>query len=132
MRGKVYRIEDCKAEAPNYHEAQDRRLNAKGEFEEVTIYICDACGKERVVGADPYCPHGGGFGAGLYDPFTPYVDPHLLPASDPRAKDVEFNKNLGREIKGVRITSREQRRALMKEQGLDWAGRSHGTGGMEV
>jgi hypothetical protein len=91
---------------------------------------CDDCGQEIRIGEWPFCPHGapGRFG---YDSFASYVDPNILPDSDPRARDVEFNKNLGRHVKGTLITSRAQRRKLMKEQNLEFAGRPYGTGGTE-
>jgi len=99
---------------------------------------CDICGAKLVVGGGPgeWCKGNPEYHKpmkmhGLYDPFTPYVDPHLLPYSDPRAHETEFNKNLGRHVRGVRITSREQRRKLMKENGIDFAPRPYGSGGTE-
>lgn len=123
MSRKVIKLEDMHgAPSPDYHE--DTRL-IDGKL--VTILICDACGAQRTVGQNPFCPHDG-FGAALQEPFTEYVDPHLLPHSDPRAHDSEFNPRLGRVVTGVRITSREQRRRIMKETNTDWAPRPQGEG----
>lgn len=97
--------------------------------EQRTFEHCE-CGVIWGCGDWPICPHGA-LGGGGYAPFTPYVDPHLLPANDPRAQASEFNPNLGRVVRGVKIESREQRRRLMKEAGVDWAGRAYGTGGTE-
>lgn len=99
--------------------------------------ICDECGAKLRIGDWPFCkgdplahkPGQSGFG---FDPFTPYVDPHILPFSDPRAHAEEFNAALGRVVRGTKIESREQRKALMREQGLDWAGRTCESGGREV
>ena len=88
---------------------------------------CDKCGHKYVIGEWPYCPHGE-LGGGGYGSFQSYVDPHLLPGSDPRAQSVEFNERLGRRVKGVLIESREQRRKLMKETNTDWAPRPQGEG----
>lgn len=87
---------------------------------------CDACGEDVAVGDWPFCPHGtpGNFG---FDPFTPYLDPHI----DPHGKDVAFVPSLGRKMRGTMITSREQRRNLMKQNNLDWAPRPMGEGGTE-
>lgn len=105
------------------------KLNGRWVYRN-SVTVCDSCGKRWAIGEWPHCPHG--YGKHGHAPFTSYVDPHILPDSDPRAQHTEFNKNLGFKVKGTLIESREQRKALMKEQGLDWAGREHGTGGMEV
>lgn len=98
--------------------------------------MCDACGAELKVGDWPFCKgdpsdhvNDGSFG---FPPFEPYIDPHILPHSDPRAHSTGFNKHLGRNLTGTLIESREQRRKIMKEQNLDWAPRAYGTGGSEV
>ena len=96
---------------------------------------CKKCGRITRIGDWPFC-HGdpaehGNDGRYGHTPFEEYIDPHILPHSDSRAHETGVHPVLGR-ITGTRITSREQRRKIMKEQGLDWAGREHGTGGMEV
>lgn len=100
------------------------RVTANGE-----VLTCASCSQPRVAGDWPSCPHGAGsFG---HTPFDPYIDPHILPYSDPRSHEVGFNRHLGRQITGTRITSREQRKRLMKEAGVDWAPRQYGMGGTE-
>jgi hypothetical protein len=98
----------------------------------VSGYICDKCGGTVHIGDWPFCKGGpddhrpgGGFG---FDPFTPYLDPHI----DPNGRDVKFVPSLGRKMQGTWITSREQRRAIMKANNLEWAGRPMGEGGNEV
>jgi hypothetical protein len=52
---------------------------------------------------------------GFDDSFEPYVDVQLLPKTDPRCNSVGPGG-----VKGVWIGSRSERRALMKEQGLQY------------
>jgi hypothetical protein len=52
---------------------------------------------------------------GFDDAFEPYVDCQLLTNKDPRCNSTDA---LGR--RGVMINSRSERRALMKEQGLQY------------
>ena len=79
---------------------------------------CDKCGADYGIGDYPFCKgskedHGPMHG--LDEAFTPYVDIQLLPKDDPRCTSVnEFG------IRGVPINSRSERRALMKEQGLQF------------
>lgn len=63
--------------------------------------ICESCGKTYTVGEWPWCPHG--FGNNLEEPLEPYVDDNLT--ADPG---------------GVEITTRSQRRQLMKEKGFEY------------
>ncbi len=100
--------------------------------ESPTKEVCVDCGEERTVGDYPFCKGGHrGRGSGGYDKFVKYVDPNILPADDPRAQH-EGGDASGRRFKGALIESREQRRHLMKEQHLEWAGRPAGEGGTEV
>jgi hypothetical protein len=97
--------------------------------------VCDECGGELRVGDWPFCrgrasAHAPGRGFG-FDPFTPYVDPHILPHGDPRACHETVTPQ-GLKVRGTLIESREQRRHIMKEQNLDWAPRPYGEGGSEV
>lgn len=98
-------------------------------------YVCDECHSKVFVGDWPFCKGsasdhkpGGKFG---HTPFAEYLDPHILPYSDPRARETGYVPGLGREVMGTRITSREQRRKLMKENNLDFAPRPMGEGGTE-
>jgi len=98
-------------------------------------YICDKCRSQVSIGDWPYCKgsandHKPG-GKGGYAPFEEYIDPHILPYSDSRARETGFNRHLGRNIMGTRITSREQRRKLMKDNNIDFAPRPYGGGGSE-
>lgn len=94
--------------------------------------VCVDCGEERTPGDYPFCKGGHtGRGGGGYGKFVKYVDPNILPAEDPRACH-EGVDGAGRRFKGTLIESREQRRHLMKEQNLEWAGRPVGEGGTEV
>jgi len=99
---------------------------------------CDICGAELIIGGGPgeWCKGDPEYHKpmkihGLFDPFTPYVDPHILPFGDPRANVEGVHPVLGK-IRGTLIESREQRRAIMKEQNLDWAPRPYGEGGSEI
>jgi hypothetical protein len=92
--------------------------------------LCEECGGELLVGSWPFCngdpkKHEPGPFFGHYAPFPSYVDEHILPDSDPRAQDIGPN-GAGETVRGIRIDSRDQRRRLMKEQGLDWHGRVYG------
>ena len=101
-------------------------------YESRTKVVCVDCGEERTVGDYPFCKGGHrGRGGGGYDKFVKYVDPNILPPEDPRACH-EGTDASGRKVKGALIESREQRRYLMKEQNLEWAGRPIGEGGSEV
>lgn len=79
---------------------------------------CDRCGGTFYEGDFPWCrgsvaDHGPM--RGFDDPFEPHVDVQLLPKNDPRCT---ATNELG--IRGVPITSRSERRAIMKEQGLQF------------
>ncbi len=96
---------------------------------------CDRCGAILRVGDWPFCKgdpidHVSSKGFG-FDPFVPYVDPNILPHSDPRARHEGVTHD-GRRVRGTLIESRSQRRQIMKEQNLDWAPRPYGEGGSEV
>ena len=80
--------------------------------------ICDACGGELKVGDWPFCRGDSskhvpapGFGDEPLD----YIDVQLLDRNDPRCDAVN---ELG--IRGVHITSRGQRREIMRELGLQY------------
>ncbi len=98
-----------------------------------TPVVCDVCGAELVVGAWPFCHgdpanHTVGTIHGLFDPFRPYVDEHILP----NGKDIGLNHSGTEMVRGTRIESREHRRAIMKAEGLDWNGRRVGQKHCEV
>lgn len=79
---------------------------------------CDKCGGDYVEGDFPFCKgrvEDHGRGDGFDAPFEPYVDIQLLPRTDPRCTDAN---ELG--IRGVPIRSRSDRRALMRELGLQF------------
>lgn len=92
---------------------------------------CDRCGAQVQVGDWPFCKgdpkdheNGGSYG---FSPFEPYVDPNILP----NGKDVGYNRHLGRMVTGTLIESREQRKRIMRENNIEWAGRTVDTGGRE-
>ena len=80
---------------------------------------CDECNGDLNVGDWPMC----GGDASKHQPvqewfhegFEPYVDCQLLSPKDPRCTS---ENNLG--IRGVPINSRSERRAYMKELGLQY------------
>lgn len=79
---------------------------------------CEKCCGTVKLGDFPFCKgrqsdHGPM--DGFDDPFEPYVDVQLLDKKDPRCTSVN---ELG--VRGVPITSRSQRRQIMKEQGLQF------------
>ena len=79
---------------------------------------CEKCGGEYGIGDFPFCkgnPDDHGPMHGFDDAFEPYVDIQLLQKKDPRNTDTN---EIG--IRGVPINSRSERRALMKEQGLQY------------
>jgi len=79
---------------------------------------CEKCGGVFGKGSFPFCkgnPEDHGPMHGFDDSFTPYVDIQLLPKNDPRCTSVN---ELG--IRGVPIGSRSERRAIMREQGLQY------------
>lgn len=94
-----------------------------GKGEEPKGVHCDKCGGEVRVGDWPFCKgdpkeHSKSWKFG-FDPFEPYIDPNI----DAYGQDVGYNRHLGRMLRGTLVTSREHRRALMKKNNLDWAGR---------
>jgi hypothetical protein len=79
---------------------------------------CEKCGGTYYEGDFPFCkgsPTDHGKMHGFDDSFEPYVDTQILTSKDPRCTSVD---HLGR--RGVQINSRSERRALMKEQGLQF------------
>lgn len=67
--------------------------------EEVKVYICVECKRERFSGDWPQCPHvKGNFGE---EPLEPYIDEHLLDHP-------------------IEITTRSQRRRIMNEQHFEY------------
>ena len=85
-----------KGEAPDYVEVQDATT---GE----TRRRCISCGKDRVVGDWPHCPHGTAAFFGE-EPLEAYID-----------------ENLTTDVNGVEVTTRGQRRKLMSEHHLEYA-----------
>jgi hypothetical protein len=86
--------------------------------EEVHDEKCERCGHVFHVGSYPYCKgykDSHGKMGGHHDAFEPYVDIQLLDHKDPRCTSTN---ELG--IRGVPITSRSQRLAIMKQQGLQF------------
>jgi hypothetical protein len=78
-------------ESPDYHtEIRDG----------ISVNVCDACGQLRYCGDWMHCPHGSGLSFGE-EPLEPYID-----------HNVDTNP--------VLITTRAQRRELMKKNGLDY------------
>ena len=88
---------------------------------------CDECGSDYGISDWPWCKGTGDHTAGKYGhaPFPFYTDEHLLSAEDPRAQHVGLN-GAGEPCRGVLLESREQRRKIMKEQGVEWKGRKYG------
>jgi hypothetical protein len=79
---------------------------------------CEKCCATVGVGSFPFCkgnPGDHGTMYGFDEAFEPYVDTQLLAREDPRVQDTN---NMG--IPGVMINSRSERRALMKQQGLQY------------
>ena len=88
---------------------------------------CDACGKDYGIGDWPFCKGTGDHRPGIfgYEPFESYIDEHILPPDTPMSR--EIGQNLaGEVVRGTRIESREQRRAIMKEHGIVPKGRRYG------
>lgn len=90
--------------------------------------VCDKCGGDYFIGDWPYCNGDGDHKRGSFgfDPFTPYVDPHILP----NGRDIGPAAN-GEIMRGTKIESREHRKAIMKQHGLHWKGRKIGNGRTE-
>ena len=79
---------------------------------------CEKCGGEYGIGGFPFCrgsKEDHGEMHGFDQAFEPYVDVQLLDRKDPRCDGVNE-----RGVKGVTIYTRSQRRALMKELGLQF------------
>lgn len=76
---------------------------------------CEKCGIEYGIGDFPFCKGGHGKMSGFDEAFEPYVDIQLLQKRDPRNTS---ENELG--MRGVPINSRSERRAIMKEQGLQY------------
>ena len=79
---------------------------------------CEKCGGTFYEGDFPFCrgdkaAHGKMYG--FDESFEPYVDIQLLPKKDPRCTSVNEHG-----LRGVPISSRSERRALMKELGLQY------------
>jgi len=84
---------------------------------------CDECGNDYRVGDWPWCGGGGEHRPGRYgfEPFRDYVDEHILEGGT----DVGLN-GAGEVVRGTRITSREQRRAIMRANKIEFGGRRYG------
>lgn len=79
---------------------------------------CKKCCATIREGSFPFCkgnPNDHGQMCGFDDAFEQYVDCQILTNKDPRCTSTDA---LGR--RGVLINSRSERRALMKEQGLQY------------
>ena len=79
---------------------------------------CEKCGGTFGGGMYPFCkgnPSDHGVMGGHNDPIEPYVDTQLLSPKDPRCTGVN---ELGH--RGVPITSRGDRKVLMRELGLQF------------
>lgn len=79
---------------------------------------CEKCGSNYTAGQFPFCKgiaanHGQMHG--FDDAFEPYVDTQLLDRKDPRCDSVD-----SRGVRGVFISSRSERRELMKSLGLQF------------
>lgn len=82
------------------------------------IVKCDKCGGEYGIGDFPFCKgNQGDHGEmmGFDEAFEPYVDTQLLQPKDPRCDGINE-----RGQRGITIHSRSERRALMKELGLQF------------
>jgi hypothetical protein len=82
--------------------------------------VCEKCGAILEVGCWPFCggdasKHTKGDMDGFDQPFLSYVDTQLIEAKDPRCDGVNE-----RGVRGVTINSRSERRAWMKQLGLQY------------
>ena len=94
------------------------KCNVPMEEPDKKQHHCEKCHGTVRLGDFPFCKGSkGDHGpmSGFDEAFEPYVDTQILSRDDPRATAVN---NLG--IRGVQINSRSERRALMKEQGLQY------------
>ena len=77
------------------------------------VFVCVECGKYRMPGDWPLCPHApGNFGD---EPLEPYVDEHIRSGGTDVGYDLHGNK-----VVGTLITSRGQRAQIMREEGLEF------------
>jgi hypothetical protein len=80
--------------------------------------FCEKCGSVYGKGGFPFCkgyPESHGKMHGFDEAFEPYVDVQLLDRKDPRCTAVNEQG-----VRGVPISSRSERRQIMKEQGLQF------------
>jgi hypothetical protein len=84
---------------------------------------CDECNGEYGIGEWPYCRGTGDHTPGIYgfNPFPEYVDEHIKENGQDRGLN-----GAGEPVVGTRISSRDQRRRIMKEEGLEFHGRRYG------
>ena len=83
-----------------------------------TLVECGRCGGRFREGVFPFCrgnPLDHAPMGGFDDPFDSYVDSQILDWKDPRCTE---RNEIG--MPGVAIRSRSERRALMKELGLQY------------
>jgi len=95
------------------HTEEEKRLLKAGKLVE-----CERCGAIYGINDFPFCKgskEDHGPMRGFDDPFEPYVDTQLLQHKDPRCTSTN---ELG--VRGVPISSRSERRAMMKELGLQY------------
>ncbi len=79
---------------------------------------CEKCEGTYYEGEFPFCrgdKSAHGKMHGFDEPFLPYTDIQLLPKNDPRCTSVNEHG-----LRGVPINSRSERRAYMKELGLQY------------
>jgi hypothetical protein len=74
--------------------------------------LCEKCGQPYGIGQWPWCDHGSFH---QRSGFEPYTDVQLLPPTDPRIDSVNDEG-----LRGVWIDTPGKRRALMREQGLQF------------
>lgn len=96
---------------------------------EAQMATCDRCGQVYSIGDWPYCPHGEARTFGN-NPFHEYVDENLVP-DHLSGKTVGLSTG-GHVVEGVRVTSRDQRRRLMKAGKLEFRSPRRGLPGCEV
>lgn len=85
---------------PDYRTEKQSQLSSDGITLEIRdVHICVECGKQRLCGDWPICPHIKGNGG--QQPIEPYFDEHIT-------------------TEGVWITSRSQRRKIMDQNELEY------------
>lgn len=89
---------------------------------------CERCGQIYSIGDWPYCPHGEMRTFGN-NPFKEYVDENLAPDHlNPKTQGLSLG---GKHVVGVRVTSRDQRKMLMRAGKLEFRSPKRGMPGCE-